>query len=84
MEMMMQKARSSNISGQEVDDDESKSDFEDSVLGMIHLELARYHEGAYLTYRPWLKAGPRFGDFFAAHLFYLTLPAAFSQPGMRL
>ena len=48
MEMMMQKARSSNISGQEADDDESKSDFEDSVLGMIHLELARYHEGAYL------------------------------------
>jgi len=43
MEMMMQKARSSNISGQDADDDDT-NDFEDSVLGTIHLELARYHE----------------------------------------
>ena len=47
LEMIMQKARSSNISGQDADDD-SKNDFEDHVLGTIHLELARYHEGKYL------------------------------------
>ena len=43
-EMMMQKARCSHISGQEAFDD-TKDDFEDSILGTIHLELARYHEG---------------------------------------
>ena len=47
MEMMMQKARSSNISGQDADDDDT-NDFEDSVLGTIHLELARYHEGEFV------------------------------------
>ena len=55
MEMMMQKARRSNISGQDADDD--TNDFEDSVLGTIHLELARYHEGEYV-YRAGLKSGP--------------------------
>lgn len=48
LEMMMQKARSSNISGQDTDDDDdTKNGFEDSVLGTIHIELARYHEGKY-------------------------------------